>query len=108
MKEGLDWIRKFIGNPGDKVNKARLFDNEVKIEGQLLAPKIVNVLVEFERKMEAVLAEMRKFLPRLQPGTVPIVNSIPKGSSSKEISRFYRKHEQGAGGAKDSAAAFSW
>ena len=32
-KEGLDWIRKFIGNSGNMVNKARLFDNEVKTEG---------------------------------------------------------------------------
>ena len=32
-KEGLDWIQKFIGNLGDLVNKARLFDNKVKTEG---------------------------------------------------------------------------
>ena len=29
-KEGLDQIQDFIGNPGDFVNKARLFDSKVK------------------------------------------------------------------------------
>ena len=32
-KEGLDWIRDFIGHLGDMVNKARLFDNDIKTEG---------------------------------------------------------------------------
>ena len=45
------------------MNKAWFFNNEVKTEGQLLVPKIVNVLVEFGRKMEAILVEMRKLLP---------------------------------------------
>ena len=39
-KEGLDQIRDFIGNPGNIVNKAQLFDNDIKTEGQLLVPKI--------------------------------------------------------------------
>ena len=66
-KEGLDWIQKFIGNLGDMVNEARLFDNEVKTEGHLSMSKIVNVLVEFGRKMEATLVEMQKLLPGPQP-----------------------------------------
>ena len=32
-KESLNQIRDFIGNQGNLVNKAQLFDNEVKTEG---------------------------------------------------------------------------
>ena len=46
-KEGLDRIRDIIGNPGNVVNEAWLFDNKVKTEGQLSVLKIINVLVEF-------------------------------------------------------------
>ena len=46
------------------VNKAWLFNNEVKTEGQFPAPKIDNILMEFGRKMEETLVEMRKLLPR--------------------------------------------
>ena len=34
-KEGLDRIRELIGNLGDVLNKARLFNNDIKTEGQL-------------------------------------------------------------------------
>ena len=59
---------------GNEINKARLFDNEVKIEDQLSAPKIVNILVEFGKKMEATLVEMRKLLPgpQSEPFRLPI------------------------------------
>ena len=57
-KEGLDRIRDFIGNLGDVVNKAQLFDNYMKTEEQLFAPKIDIVLVEFGRKMDTTLIEM--------------------------------------------------
>ena len=82
-KEGLDQIRNFIGNPSNIVNKARLFNNKVKTEGQLLAPKIVNVLVEFEQKMEATLVELQKLLIRLQsePFWLPIPS--PRGTLLK-------------------------
>ena len=40
------------------VNETRLFDNKVKTQGQLSTLKIVNILVEFGRKMEATLVEM--------------------------------------------------
>ena len=78
-KEGLDWIRDFIGNLSNIVNKARLFDNEVKTEGQLYAPKIVNVLVEFGRKMEVTLVEMQKLLPGPQPEPIWLPIPSPKG-----------------------------
>ena len=35
--ECLGWIREVIGHSGDIINKAHLFDNEVKMEGHLSA-----------------------------------------------------------------------
>ena len=39
--ERLERIREAIGHPGNVMNKARLFDDDVKAEGQLLAQKII-------------------------------------------------------------------
>ena len=82
-KESLDWIQDFIGNSGNVVNKACLFDNEVKTEGQLSTLKIVNVLVEFAKKMEATLVEMRKLLPGPRPKLIRLPIPSPKGTPQK-------------------------
>ena len=63
-KESLERIRSFIGNSGDVVNKARLFDNDIRTGGHISAPKIIAVLVEFGRKMEATLSDMRGLLTK--------------------------------------------
>lgn len=72
------------------VNEARLFKNELKTEDQLSVPKIINILVEFGRKMEAILVEMRKLVLKLQlePFRMPI--SSPKGPLS--INRTPQQH----------------
>ena len=57
-RESLERIQSFIGNSGDVVNKARLFDNDIRTGGHPFAPKIIAVLVEFGRKMEATLSDM--------------------------------------------------
>ena len=44
------------------MNKAHFYDNEVKIEGQLLVPNIIAILVNFGHKMEATLVEMQKLI----------------------------------------------
>ena len=56
------------------VNKAHLFDNKVKIEGQLSALNFIAILVNFEHKMKATLVEIRKlvFEPQLEPSWVPL------------------------------------
>ena len=81
MKEGLDWIWEFIGNPSDIMNKAYLFDNEVKTEGQLSAPKIIAIPVNFRCKMEATLIEIRKLVSGLQLESIraplPSLKAIP-------------------------------
>ena len=84
-KEGLDRIRNFIGNPGDIVNKAQLFDNEIKSEWQLLTSKIVNVLVEFVRKREATLVEMPKLLLGPQPELFRLPIPSPTGIPLKHM-----------------------
>ena len=82
-KEGLDRIWDFIGNPGDVVNKAGLFNNKIKTEGQLSAPKIIIFLVEFGRRMEATLVKMQKLVPgpQLEPIWLPLPS--PKSTLQK-------------------------
>ena len=48
------------------LNKARRFDNDIKIEGQLLAQKIITILVNFRRKMEAILVDIRNLVSESQ------------------------------------------
>ena len=71
--KGLEKIREVIGTLGDVLNKARFFDEDVKTGGKVLAAKIVKVLVSFSMKMDATLAEMRKF----------VVGSSAAGSSQE-------------------------
>ena len=56
-------IWEAIGYSGDIINKAHLFDNEIKKEGHLSAQKIITILVRYGHKMETTLGEMRKLLP---------------------------------------------
>ena len=65
------------------MNKAHLFDNYVKTKEQLLAPKIIAILVNFGRKIEAILVEMGKLVAGLQstPSSVPLLS--PKATPQK-------------------------
>ena len=78
-KEGLDRIREFIGNAGDVLNKVRVFDNDIKTEVQLSAPKIITILVNFRHKMEATLSEMWKLVSGSQPELSRPPLPFPKG-----------------------------
>ena len=60
--EVMDQIQEVVGNPGDVLNKVRLFDNDVKTKGQLSVAKIIPILVNFGGKMEVILVEMRKLV----------------------------------------------
>ena len=57
-----------MGNPGNVVNKAHLFDNDIKTKGKLSAAKINLILVNFVYKMETTLVEIQKLVPRSQLG----------------------------------------
>ena len=56
--ESLDRIEELVGNLGDVLNKAHLFDSNIKTEGQLSAAKIISILVNFGYKMETTLMEV--------------------------------------------------
>ena len=63
----LERIRETIVIPGDALAKARLFDEG---EGKSLGVKLVNVLVAYQKKMEATLVEIREVmgvLPKSHP-----------------------------------------
>ena len=80
----LGTIREALTLPGDVLNRARLFDEDLKKEGSLSGQKILTILVKYGHKMEATLENMRKLLP----GTVeaepsrppPEVTSTPRQS----------------------------
>ena len=63
--KSLEKIREVIGTLGDVLNKAQLFDDNIKTGGEVSTAKIVKVLVSFSMKMDATLAEMRKLVARL-------------------------------------------
>ena len=44
------------------LNKARLFDDDIKIGGEVSPAKIIKILVSFLMKMDATLVEMRKLV----------------------------------------------
>ena len=56
--ESLERIREVAGTLGDVLNKARLFDNDIKMEGKIAATKIIPILVVFTRKMEVALVDI--------------------------------------------------
>ena len=68
----LERIKEVVGTPGDIFNKARLFNEDVKTEGEVSAAKIIKVLVSFTCRMEIALVDIQK---------------IVYGSSTRESSR---------------------
>ena len=58
----LERIKEAVGAPGDVFNKARLFDEDIKTEGEVSVAKIVKVLVIFTRKMETALVDICKIV----------------------------------------------
>ena len=54
----LEWIREVVGIPGDVLNKACLFDEDIKTEREVFATKFVKVLVTFTQKMETTLMDI--------------------------------------------------
>ena len=61
-KELLTQIQNSVKVPGDALNKAKLFDEEVHKAGPAVAPKVVRILVEFGERMERTLFEIREAL----------------------------------------------
>ena len=59
-------LEAYVGNTGDVVNKAQLFDANLA-QHLVTAKKVIPVLVDFADKMEELLDEMRVFFDGLLP-----------------------------------------
>ena len=66
------------------MNKAHLFDNNIKTKGQLSAAKIIPILVNFAHKMETTFVEIQKLVPRSQPGPSRLPLPSPTAMLHKE------------------------
>jgi len=78
-----DLLQNAIGAPGDVVNKARLFDENIRTDGRVSTSKITKVLVTFTRKMDEALAGMRELFSRGGSYPQPIM-SPPTATPHKE------------------------
>ena len=56
---------------GDVVNKAKLFDNQLKGTRHIFGSKVIIVLVDYRQRMERFLEEMRMFIADELPETPP-------------------------------------
>ena len=63
-KEIAQQVSKFLGSPGDVLNKARLFDHSLKQPTTDSGVKIIHCMIDYSQKMEKILKELR---PLLQP-----------------------------------------
>ena len=64
-------LEAYVGNAGDVVDKAQLFDTNLA-QHPVTAKKVIPVLVDFADKMEELLGEMRVLFDRLLPEVPPV------------------------------------
>ena len=64
-------LEAYVGNAGDVVNKAQLFDANLA-QHPVTAKKVIPVLVDFADKMEELLDEMRVLFDGLLPEVPPV------------------------------------
>ena len=64
-------LEAYVGNTGDVVNKAQLFDANLP-QHPVTAKKVIPVLVDFADKMEELLDEMRVLFDELLPEVPPV------------------------------------
>ena len=69
-KEVAQRVSKFLGNPGDVLNKARLFVHGLKQPATDFGVKIMRCMIDYSQKMEKTLKELRSILKPTegQPG----------------------------------------
>ena len=61
-KEVAQRVSKFLGSPGDVLNKARLFDHGLKQPATHSGVKIMRCMIDYSQKMEKTLKELRSIL----------------------------------------------
>ena len=83
-KEIAQKVCKFLGSPGDVLNKARLFDHGLKQPATDSGVKMMRCMIDYSQKMEKTLKELRSLLkptrdqpeqartPRAGPSTIPV------------------------------------
>ena len=64
-------LETYVGHTGDVVNKRKLFDANLA-KNPVTAGKVIPVLVDFAKKMEELLDEMRILFDGLQPEVPPV------------------------------------
>ena len=88
-KEVAQKVHRFLGNPGDVLNKARLFDHGLKQPMTDSGVKMMRCMVDYGLKMEKMLKELRALLqptesqpeqvgtPGARPSTAPAPTTSP-------------------------------
>ena len=88
-KEVAQKVQAFLGNPGDVLNKARLFDHGLKQPTTDFGVKMMRYMVDYGLKMEKTLKELRAHLqptgsqpeqvgtPGARPSTTPAPTTSP-------------------------------
>ena len=61
-KEIGQQVSKFLGSPGDVLNKARLFDHGLKQPATDSGVKMMRCMIDYSQKMEKTLKELRTLL----------------------------------------------
>ena len=64
--KNLQAIREFIGNPGEVINKAMLFDEKVMETGKQIPANLMMALVSYHRKMEAIVEPLREVMKEVE------------------------------------------
>ena len=82
-KEVAQKVHGFLGNPGDVLNKARLFDHSLKQPTTDSIVKMMQCMVDYDLKMEKTLKELRVLLP--PTGAQPKLGGIPGARPSTTL-----------------------
>ena len=81
-------MSKFLGSPGDVLNKARLFDHGLKQPATDSGVKIMRCMIDYSQKMEKTLKELRTLIQPAEgqpeqagtPGAGPSTTPAPTAS----------------------------
>ena len=67
----LTQFQSYVGQPGDVLTKARIFDETMARGLPVTGSKVVNIVVDYTAKMETLLVGMRKLMTDLHPVALP-------------------------------------
>ena len=67
----LTQFQSYVGQPGDVVTKAWIFDEMVAKGLPVTGSKVINIVVNYSAKMEALLVGMQKLMADLYPAALP-------------------------------------